>query len=237
MKIWIIGYGKMGKAIRKLAVNNGHEVIAIARDANELNELLRSDAKPDVALEFSSPDSGYENISSCIKAGIPIVSGTTGWLERYDELKQLVQKENGSFFYAPNFSIGMNIVFRLAQNLGEQYHNFGDLKASITESHHTEKKDKPSGTAVKLAEDFLSKNRILKNWALDEEAERDLPVHSTREEEVVGIHRLSFENDLESFFLEHKAKDRNVFAFGALKAAEFLKGKKGCFSMDDLLGF
>lgn len=237
MKILLVGYGKMGKAIESIALENGHVVCDIAKNSHELNEILKKGTEAEVAVEFSSPESGFDNIAACILQGLPVVSGTTGWLERMTELEKLVESKNGTFLYAPNFSIGMNIVFELAKKLGKGYANFSDFKVSISEVHHPQKKDSPSGTAIKLANEFLNENTILREWGAEEKKDDILPIEARREEGVVGTHSLSFENDMESFRIEHVAKDRKVFALGAVRAAEFLQGKKGCFSMNDLLGF
>ncbi len=237
MKILLIGYGKMGKAIESVALENGHLVSDIAKNSEELYEILKKGTEAEVAIEFTSPASGYDNVAACIHEDLPVVSGTTGWLDSMPELEKLIDSKKGTFFYAPNFSIGMNIVFELAKKLGRGYANFSDFKVSISEVHHPQKKDSPSGTAIKLANEFLNENTILREWGAEEEKDDVLPIEARREKGVVGTHSLSFENEMESFRIEHVAKDRKVFAQGAVRAAEFLRGKKGCFSMNDLLGF
>jgi 4-hydroxy-tetrahydrodipicolinate reductase len=237
VNILIIGYGKMGREIETLAGEKGHTIGGIASTSAEQGSFLGDPENFDMALEFTGPESGYQNIKDCIEAGVPVVSGTTGWLERLEEIKELVRKKNGSFFYSANFSLGMNLVFHLARILGSSFSNFSDFEAEISETHHLNKKDKPSGTAIKLAEEFLEDNSILSDWNLDKREEGILNIKARRKEGVVGTHKIEFRSELESFSLEHIAKDRRVFASGALNAAEFLINKKGCFSMKDLLGF
>ncbi len=237
MRIAIIGYGKMGKQVEELALKAGHNIVSIIKDSPSLDSFLNSGQKADVAIEFSSPESGKRNVRRCIEAGFPVVSGTTGWQDQLNEVEVLVKEKEGTFFFAPNFSIGMNLVFKLAVFLGKAQDRFPSYIPELSEAHHLHKKDEPSGTAIKLAEEFLKNTNRIDAWELQSsKPSQVLNVQARREGEVIGEHTLRLSSDLESLSISHVAKDRSVFADGALKAAHFIQGKKGCFYMDDLLG-
>ena len=229
MKIGIIGYGKMGKAIQKIAVKRGHSVIF---KTNDFNLKLINDV--DVTIEFSTPESAFNNIKICLDNNVPVISGTTGWLEGLEDIKKLCDKKNGSFLHASNFSLGANIFFELNKKLAYLMSDKNQYKTSIDETHHTHKVDKPSGTAITLANDIISGSNY-KNWELDSQSQHKININSFREKEVNGVHRVSYssENDIISIKLE--ALDRNGFALGAVISAEWLVNKNGCFSISDML--
>ena len=246
MNVILLGYGKMGHEIEKITLQRGHNIVATIDNEEEWNsriQVLRNSGIQElVAIEFSTPATAYDNINRCFDLNIPVVCGTTAWYEHFDEIKERCEKENQTLFYAPNFSIGMNIMFMLNQQLAKITEKY-DYKLSLTEIHHIHKLDKPSGTAVKLAEDILSNNSNYKSWTLnectidDEQLTIDgvLPVEAIREGDVFGIHEVKAESDCDIIQLRHEAFSRKGFATGAVIAAEFILGKKGLFTMNDLL--
>ena len=243
MKIILLGYGKMGHEVERIALQRGHEIIArIDKDKDlEIQRLRDSETHEMVAIEFSTPATALENINLCFDMNIPVVCGTTGWYEHLDEVKARCEKENQALFYAPNFSIGMNITFMLNQQLAKLSEKYG-YRLSLTETHHIHKLDKPSGTAVKLAEDIIKNNDNYKSWELSQctmnneqlTVDEVLPIEAIREGNVFGIHEVKAESDCDIIQLRHEAFSRKGFATGAVIAAEFLLGKKGIFTMSDL---
>ncbi len=231
MKLALLGYGKMGKTIERLAVEAGHEVVFIKDRANERGDL----AEADVAIDFSTPEAAIENISRCIMDGIPIVSGTTGWLKDYDKVLNLCEERNGSFIYASNFSIGVNLFFGLNEYLAKQMSSWPMYDISIEEIHHTEKKDAPSGTAISLAEGII-KNTAKEAWQLDGQGDAVVPIHAKREEDVKGTHEITYSSEIDTISIKHEAHSRDGFAKGAILAAQWLQNKKGVFGMKDVLG-
>lgn len=231
MKLALLGYGKMGKTIERLAVEAGHEVVFIKDRANERGDL----AEADVAIDFSTPEAAIENISRCIMDGIPIVSGTTGWLKDYDKVLNLCEERNGSFIYASNFSIGVNLFFGLNEYLAKQMSSWPMYDISIEEIHHTEKKDAPSGTAISLAEGII-KNTAKEAWQLDGHGDAVVPIHAKREEDVKGTHEITYSSEIDTISIKHEAHSRDGFAKGAILAAQWLQNKKGVFGMKDVLG-
>ncbi len=240
MKIAIIGYGKMGKEIEKAAIERGH-TISIIIDMNNQEDIHSEKlTETDVAIEFSSPDAAFDNIMKCFNANIPVVSGTTGWLARMEEVKEACINDNKALFYAPNFSIGVNIFFKLNQELAKWMNKFSDYTIGLEEIHHIHKKDKPSGTAVELANGIIKNHELKNKWLVDpvEDIEQDeIPIFSKREDMVPGTHIVKWDSEIDSIELKHTAKSRKGFALGAVIAAEFMKGKKGFFTMDDLMKF
>ncbi len=236
MKIAIIGYGKMGHEIENILISRGHEIPLII-DKNNVQEL--NNIKPenvDVAIEFSAPEVAYDNIVKCIAAGVPVVSGTTAWLDKFDEVEKLTNEKNGAFFYASNYSIGVNLFFKLSKQLATMMNQFGNYDVTLNEVHHTQKLDAPSGTAITLAEGVIEGLDRKNEWHLGTTTEADkLEVNAQRRSTVAGIHTLVWESPVDLITIEHNAKSRAGFAMGAVVAAEFLAGKKGVFSMDDLL--
>lgn len=229
MKIGIIGYGKMGKAIEKVAIDRGHLISFKTNkcDLNFINDV-------DVTIEFSTPESAFTNIKNCIDSNVPVVSGTTGWLEDLDDIKKLCDKKNGSFLYASNFSLGANLFFELNKKLAHLMSDKNQYKTSIDETHHIHKVDKPSGTAITLADDIISNSRY-KNWELDSNSKDKININSTRKKEVSGVHKVVYSSENDIISIKHEALNRNGFALGAVISAEWLVNKKGCFSISDML--
>jgi 4-hydroxy-tetrahydrodipicolinate reductase len=237
MKIALIGFGKMGKTIEKIALEKGHTIILIADLENPLENNIEVLKKADVAIEFTGPEIAFNNIKTCILNNIPIVSGSTGWLQSYQEIQDLTTFHNGAFFYASNYSIGVNIFFEINKKLAAIMQNYPNYDASILEIHHTEKKDAPSGTAITIAEGILDRNTKYKNWKLDHKTEKDdLIIESKRIDNVPGTHSIQYISDVDTIEITHTAHNRLGFANGALLAAEWIIGKKGVFGMNDLLG-
>lgn len=238
MNILLLGYGKMGKTIEKLAIDRGHK-IALIIDRGETEKLSQiKDTDIDVAIEFTEPEAAVLNIRSCIDGGIPIVSGTTGWLQKYDEIKSYCEEKEGAFFYGSNYSIGVNIFFKLNEFLAKLM-DTQDYELEMSETHHTEKKDAPSGTAISIAEGIIKQNKKYTKWALDKNKKDDteIPITAHRIENVPGTHEVIYHSDIDNISIKHTAHSRKGFAFGAVLAAEWLKDKKGVFGMNDLLQF
>lgn len=237
MKIALIGYGKMGKTIETLGLSQGISFPLII-DADNLSDLNAANLKEiDVAIEFTAPGAAHENILSCIEHGVPVVSGTTGWNKRFTEIKALCKRKEGAFFYASNFSIGVNILFAMNQQLARIMNQYPAYRVSMKEVHHTQKLDAPSGTAISLAEQIIEENDRVSGWELSESntESNDLEIEAVREGEVKGIHIIKYESDVDFLTLGHQAKSRDAFAAGVLMAAQFIQKKKGVFGMKDLL--
>lgn len=231
----------MGHEVERIALQRGHEIIArIDKDKDlEIQRLRDSETHETVAIEFSTPATALENINLCFDMNIPVVCGTTGWYEHLNDVKARCKKENQVLFYAPNFSIGMNIMFMLNKQLAKITEKY-DYKLSLTETHHIHKIDKPSGTAVRLAEDIIENNNNYNSWQLTVDNEQltidnVLPIDAIREGDVFGIHEVKAESDCDVIQVRHEAFSRKGFATGAVVAAEFLIGKKGIYTMNDLL--
>lgn len=240
MNILILGYGKMGKIIAEIAESRGHH-IAGRINVDNLSDLDTLDTKTiDVAIEFSEPTAAFDNISWAINHHIPVVSGTTGWLDRKPVVEQLALFKGGTFFYASNYSIGVNIFFKLNRFLAKIMDGQPDYKVSLKEIHHTEKKDAPSGTAITLAEAIINKVSRIKRWKLDtemDESEHSLPITAIREDPAPGTHTVSYQSEIDNIELIHTAHSRKGFALGSVLVAEWIKDKKGVLSMDDFLTF
>ena len=234
MKIAIIGYGKMGHEVEKAALARQHEVVVTIDNAQEWEERLALLRQADVAIEFSQPDQVVGNINRCFDLHLPVVVGTTAWQEHYEEVKRRCLAEGQSLFTAPNFSIGMNIMFLLNKQLARFAERYG-YQLSLAETHHIHKLDKPSGTAVKLANDIMAVDPEYKEWSIDAPADRTLYIDVKREGEVFGIHSVTATSPADSITITHQAFNRQGLAAGALAAAEFLVGKTGIFGMDALL--
>jgi len=236
MKIALIGYGKMGKTIERIALNRGHEVI-LKIDLDNQNELTAGNLeKADAAIEFTIPASAFNNYRVCFQAGIPVVSGTTGWLSRKEEVLDEMNQYNGTFFYASNFSLGVNLFFALNKKLAGLMANRPEYEVTMEEVHHIQKLDAPSGTAITLAEDLTDILPGIKSWTIEEtQSPGQLKINAIREGQVPGIHRVRYESAVDHIIIEHSAKSREGFALGAVLAAEFCLGKKGLLCMKDLL--
>ncbi|MBR6847063.1 MAG: 4-hydroxy-tetrahydrodipicolinate reductase [Bacteroidales bacterium] len=236
MKIALLGYGKMGHEVEKNALALGHEIVVTIDNEQEWNERLEFLKKADVAIEFSQPDQAFANINRCFDLHLPIVVGTTAWYDRLDEVKKRCLSEGQSLFYAPNFSIGMNMVFMMNKQLARFAEQYG-YSLKVAETHHIHKLDKPSGTAAKLANDIIAENSHYQRWSIEEPcSDSVLPIEVTREGEVFGIHSITAQSSADRITLTHEAFSREGLAQGALAAALFLVGKTGCFTMNDLLG-
>ena len=227
MKIALLGYGRMGQAIEKIAINRGHTIVAKI-DKDNPDEAYEAD----VAINFSVPMAAYENITSAIDKKIPVVCGTTGWLDRLDEVETLCQQNEGAFLYASNFSLGVNLFFELNVKLADMMQKQPLYTASIEEIHHTQKLDKPSGTAITLAEGITSAGNV---WHLIEDNGEGVPITSIRKDEVPGTHTVTYRSEIDEISITHTAHNRTGFALGAIIAAEWIQNKKGIFSMRDVL--
>ncbi|WP_283391291.1 4-hydroxy-tetrahydrodipicolinate reductase [Millionella massiliensis] len=241
MKIALIGYGKMGHEIEKILVSRGHTLPMII-DQDNTDQLTAENLNQcDVAIEFTTPATAFDNIVTCLKAGIPTVCGTTAWLDRLPEATDLCQQTSGAFFYASNYSIGVNIFFAINRQLARMMNQFPEYDVTLNEVHHVQKKDAPSGTAVTLAEDILAGIDRKTSWHLGTTTDRDkLEVTAQRRAMVPGIHTIVWESDADTITIDHNAKNRSGFAMGAVLAAEYLADKRGTgkvYGMKDLLGF
>ncbi len=236
MKIALIGYGKMGKEIEQILIARGHTIPLII-DLNNTNDLDAAHLqKVDVAIEFTTPSTAYGNVVKCLEAGVPVVCGTTAWLDKLPEVEQLCKETNGAFFYASNYSIGVNIFFEINRRLAQLMNRFGEYDVTIEETHHTQKKDAPSGTAVTLAEGVLENLDRKQKWVCGTTTvPEELEVVAIRRSVVPGTHTVTYESDVDALSITHMAKSRRGFALGAVLAAEFLHGKTGIFSMKDLM--
>lgn len=236
MKIALLGYGRMGKEIEKIALERGHE-IALKIDVDNQNDLTVANLNTcDVAIEFTIPKSAISNYFTCFEAGIPVVSGTTGWLDRKDEVYAKCIEKDGTFFYGSNFSVGVNLFFELNRKLAELMAPREEYSVEMTEVHHTQKLDAPSGTAISLADDMLEILPGKNKWVNDKIAAiNEINIKSERTGQVPGIHTIRYESDVDYIEITHSAKSRQGFAFGAVLAAEFCRGNKGILTMKDLL--
>lgn len=238
MRIALLGYGKMGKMIERIAVSRGHQVVLVVDLDNRADCSVEQLRQADVAIEFTTPAVAVDNYKWCMDAGVPVVSGTTGWLDRWEEVVGYCREKGGGFFYASNFSIGVNIFFRLNKYLAKMMDNFRDYKIFIEETHHIHKLDAPSGTAITLAEGIIKNHSAYRSWKLyqgEELGEDVLPVAAKRIGEVPGIHGVTYKSAVDEIEIRHSAFSREGFAQGAVFAAEFLFGKKGVYGMNDLL--
>ena len=238
MNIALIGYGRMGQEIEKVAIERGH-TIGIKIDKDNQNEFIPSKFKNiDVAIEFSFPEAAFENITKCFRMGIPVVSGTTGWLEDYEKAVGICRENSTAFLSSTNFSIGVNILFKLNRELAKIMNTLNGFSVSIEEIHHTKKLDAPSGTAITLAKIIAAEHDKYSNWCFENDSKENcVPIRSVREGLVPGIHTVEWDSEIESISLKHDSHSRKGLAFGAVLAAEFIKGKQGVFSMNDVLGF
>jgi 4-hydroxy-tetrahydrodipicolinate reductase len=237
MKIALIGYGKMGKAIEEIANADGDEIIVKISEENIEMFTVENIKQADVAIEFTSPDGAVENIKKCFDAGVPVVCGTTGWLKDLEEVKKYCNEKSGTFLYASNFSVGVNLFFALNKYLAALMSKHNEYNVSVEEIHHTQKKDAPSGTAITLAEQVLQNIKTKKNWVNNEPGNAsELEIISKRTGDVPGIHKIKYNSPTDYIEITHSAYNRKGFASGALLAAKFIVDKKGIFSMQDVLG-
>lgn len=236
MRIMLLGYGKMGKTIEQIAIQRGHQV-PFKIDYHNTEDLYKITAKDvDVAIEFTQPESAYRNVKFCLEAGIPIVCGTTGWLEKKSEMEELCRHKAGSFFYASNYSVGVNLFFHFNRILGRIMNSYPDYDINMEEIHHTEKKDAPSGTAITLAEGIIQTVNVKQKWVNEHSVKmEELPIISKRIENVPGTHTIAYMSPVDTIEIKHTAHSREGFASGAVIAAEWLVGKKGVFGMSDMI--
>ncbi|WP_196891495.1 4-hydroxy-tetrahydrodipicolinate reductase [Aureivirga marina] len=232
MKIALLGYGRMGKVIERIALERGHDIVLkIGRNSENADLSIA-----DIAIDFSIPSAAFDNISMAINAGIPVISGTTGWLERYDEIIELCEAKNGAFIYGSNFSLGVNIFFELNEHLAKMMKTLSQYHVSMEEIHHMKKLDAPSGTAISLAEGIL-KHTEKTTWELNNQSTNDtIPIYAKRIPNVPGTHAISYVSDVDTIEIKHTAHSREGFALGAVIAAEWLVDKKGVYTMKDVLG-
>ncbi|TPE46068.1 4-hydroxy-tetrahydrodipicolinate reductase [Pontibacter mangrovi] len=236
MRILLIGYGKMGKTIEQLAQSKGYEVVGRISHSNAQELQNYTSANTDVAIEFTHPASAFENISYCLQSGIPIVSGSTGWLEKYEQAKELCRKYKGAFFYASNFSVGVNLFFHFNEYIASKMKDYQSYDVQIREVHHLQKVDKPSGTGITAAEGILASYKDLSGWVSDNPEEKTkLNIASEREPDVVGTHIVTYHSEVDTIELSHIAHSRSGFAEGALMAAAWLQGRAGVYGMKDML--
>ncbi len=230
MRIALFGYGRMGKMIEQAALKRNHTIVAkIDIDTTEIDF-----SSFDVAIDFSMPSAAYTNITKCLKNNVPIISGTTGWLENYDKAVSLCKEKEGAFIYASNFSLGVNVFFELNEYLARMMKNLKQYNVSMEEIHHTQKLDAPSGTAITLAEGVINNSDYTK-WKLDESDTNQIPITAKRIEAVPGTHTVAYDSSIDSIEIKHTAHNREGFALGAIIAAEWIIGKKGIFTMRDVL--
>lgn len=235
MKILLVGYGKMGKTIERVALERGHQISGRI-DIDNVSDLDSTQA--DVAIEFSHPDAAYANVRKCIERKLPVVCGTTGWLERKPEIEKLTQEKGATFFYASNYSLGVNLFFKLNEHLARMMNKFSDYDVSIDEVHHVHKKDAPSGTAITLAEGAIGNLERKAKWVKSPaEHKAELAIHSFRIDDVPGTHVVKYSSHIDDIEIKHTAHTREGFALGAVLVAEWLQGKRGVLNMDDFLKF
>ncbi|WP_298308325.1 4-hydroxy-tetrahydrodipicolinate reductase [Flavobacterium sp.] len=230
MKIALLGYGKMGKVIERIALERGHEIVLRKSSASSFEGLDNAD----VAIDFSVPSSAVTNISECLNNGIPVISGTTGWLEDYNKMVTLCEEKNGAFIYGSNFSLGVNLFFELNNYLAKMMSKFNQYKVTMEEIHHTQKLDAPSGTAISLAKGVIE-NSNYSNWTLDNPNENEIQIDAKRIENVPGTHSIFYTSEVDTIEIKHTAHNRDGFALGSIIAAEWIVGKKGIFTMKDVL--
>ena len=237
MKIALIGYGKMGKAIEEIAVSKGHEIVLKIDLSNTSDFTKENIQKANVAIEFTGPETAFENISKCIQWGVPVISGSTGWLDHFEKAKKLCEEKKGCLIYASNFSIGVNLFFEINKQVAALMEPYAHYDVSMTEIHHTEKKDAPSGTAISLAEQILAQIGRKNKWVNEASNEAsDLVIRSERIDPAPGTHSVTYDSPIDSIEITHTAHTRKGFAGGALLAAEFANQKMGIFTMKDVLG-
>lgn len=231
MKIALLGYGRMGQTIEQIAIKRGHTIVLKVDKDDTAYDIT----KADVAIDFSIPDVAFNNISMCLNNQVPVISGTTGWLHDYDKAIALCKEKKGAFIYASNYSLGVNIFFELNKVLAKMMSNLKQYNISLEEIHHTKKLDAPSGTAISLANDIIAKHSTYENWALHEGNDTTIPIIAKRIEDVPGTHTVTYESDVDTITIEHIAHNRGGFALGAVIAAEWIVGKTGIFTMNDVL--
>ena len=231
MKIALVGYGKMGKIIDEISQRRGHEVVARLKETPNRESLKDAD----VMIEFSNPEAAFENIKVCLENKIPVICGTTGWLDKKPEIERIAVEQNSAFLYGSNFSLGVNLFFAINEKLAKLMNNVDEYHCQLEEIHHIHKKDAPSGTAISIAEGIIENSKY-EAWKLDETKDKELGIFAIREDEVPGTHSVFYRSEVDEIEIKHTAFNRNGFALGAVIAAEWIVGKQGVFSMKDVLG-
>ena len=231
MKIALVGYGKMGKIIDEIATQRNHEIVSRLNESPTSGNLNNAD----VVIEFSNPEVAFNNIKTCLENKIPVICGTTGWLDQKPEIEKIAAENNTAFLYGSNFSLGVNLFFALNEKLANLMKNFPEYNVQLEEIHHTHKKDAPSGTAISLAEGIIKNDQRFEGWKLEETKEKELGIFAIREDEVPGTHSVFYKSSVDEIEIKHTAYSRNGFALGAVIAAEWIQGKTGNFSMKDVL--
>ncbi len=236
MKIALIGYGKMGKAIEEIALSKGYEIVLKINSSNIEEFTIKNLKKADVAIEFSRPETAFENIKFCLLANVPVVCGTTSWWEKLDDITEICKKNNGAFLYASNFSIGVNIFFEINKKLAQLMNLHTEYDITMEEIHHTQKLDAPSGTAISLANDIITEIERKEKWVNNTTTHlTELEIISKREDPAPGTHSILYKNNIDEIEIKHTAHSRLGFAFGAVLAAEFIVSKTGIFTMKNVL--
>ena len=231
MRIALVGYGKMGHIIDELATKKGHEIVARLNETPTAENLNN----PDVVIEFSNPEVAFNNIKLCLENKIPVICGTTGWLDQKPKIEEIALQNNTAFLYGSNFSLGVNLFFALNEKLANLMKDFSEFNVQVEEIHHTQKKDAPSGTAISIAEGIIKNDDRFDSWKLDETQNKELGIFAIRENEVPGTHSVYYKSDVDEIEIKHTAFNRNGFAVGAIIAAEWIIGKTGNFTMKDVL--
>ena len=231
MKIALVGYGKMGRIIDEIATQRNHEIVARLNETPNAENLNNAD----VVIEFSNPEVAFNNIKICLENKIPVICGTTGWLDSKPEIEKISAENSTAFLYGSNFSLGVNLFFALNEKLADLMKNFTEYNVQLEEIHHTHKKDAPSGTAISLAEGIIKNDQRFDGWKLDETNGNELGIFAIREDEVPGTHSVFYKSAVDEIEIKHTAYSRNGFALGAVIAAEWIQGKTGNFSMKDVL--
>lgn len=238
MNIVLIGYGRMGHEIEEIATDRGHK-ISLVIDKDNSGDLCEKNIEGiDAAIEFSTPETAFDNISKCLNMKLPVVSGTTGWLENYNKAVELCRLNDTSFIHSANYSIGVNLLFRLNTELAKYMEHYDNYDVNIEEIHHTKKLDAPSGTAISLALGIQKENPKYNGWCFEKDkSDNKIPIKSVREGYIPGTHTVSWDSEIDSIVIKHEAKNRKGFALGAVYAAEFIRSRKGVFTMKEILGF
>jgi len=232
MKIALVGYGKMGKIIDEIATKRGHDVVARLKETPTVENLNSAD----VVIEFSLPEVAFDNIKACLENKVPVICGTTGWLEKKSHIEDLAVQNGTAFLYGSNFSLGVNLFFALNEKLADLMKNVDEYSCQLEEIHHIHKLDAPSGTAISLAEGIFRNNKNYDAWKLEETKDKQLGIFAIREDEVPGTHSVFYRSEVDEIEIKHTAFNRSGFALGAVVAAEWIKDKKGNFTMKDVLG-
>jgi len=235
MKIALLGYGRMGHEVEKIAVENGHTIALVIDNENDWLEKSALLKDCDVAIDFSMPAIAFENMSRCFENQVPVVTGTTGWYDQFSEITELCNSRNGTLFHASNFSVGVNIFFDINRRLASLLSDYAIYLPAMTEIHHTQKLDAPSGTAITLAKDIIAANSRFTGYTLNSPAPGEIPVQSIREGSVTGTHTITWNSDIDQITITHEARSRRGFALGAVMAAAWIKDRKGVFTMKDML--